>query len=247
MPTPTERFLAQNKYLAVVTPSGNNVVERVTAGVLSHFPAVVPLHSRTPVFGTSDPFPGSYDWQSMTRAAELLGHAKPGVIVWNGSKGGSVGHKVEEELVQRLSETAGCPATTSLFAQIDALNALGAKRIGFVTPYLDPYQAKVEANFAALGFETVSRSNLRLTDNLSYAFVPLDTIREQARDAAKAKPDVLIGWCTNYPAAIVAAEIEGETGIPFHDATSIVIWKALKMLGVDPSPAAAAWGGVFKL
>ena len=183
----------------------------------------------------------------MTRAAELLGHAKPGVIVWNGSKGGSVGHKVEEELVRRLSETAGCPATTSLFAQIDALNVLGAKRIGFVTPYLDPYQAKVEANFAALGFETVSRSNLRLTDNLSYAFVPLTTIREQAREAAKAKPDVLIGWCTNYPAAIVAAEIEAETGIPFHDATSIVIWKALKMLGVDPSPAAAAWGGVFKL
>ena len=61
MATPTERFLAQNKYLAVVTPSGNNVVERVTAGVLSHFPAVVPLHSRTPVFGTSDPFPDSYD------------------------------------------------------------------------------------------------------------------------------------------------------------------------------------------
>ncbi len=246
MPTPSERFLAQKKYLAVVTPSGNNVVERVTAGVLAHFPEVVPLHSRTPVFGANDPYPDSYDWQSMTRAAELLGHAKPGAIVWNGSKGGSVGHKVEEELVQRLSETAGCPATTSLFAQIEALSALGAKRIGFVTPYLDPYQAKVEANFAALGFETVSRSNLRLTDNLSYAFVPLDTIREQARDAAKAKPDVLIGWCTNYPAAIVATEIEAETGIPFHDATSIVIWKALKMLNVDPSSAAAAWGAVFK-
>lgn len=245
--TPAARFQAQTKYLATVTPSGNNVVERATAALLSLFPQVVPLHSRSAVFGASDPFPSSYDWESMLGAAKLLGHAKPGVIVWNGSKGGSVGHAVEGELVARLAETAGCPATTSLMAEIDALRALGAKRIGFVTPYTDAYQAKVEGNFSALGFETVSRANSRLTDNLSYASAPLDDIRAQARAAAAAKPDVLIGWCTNFPSAFVAAEIEAETGIPFHDATTIVLWKALKMLGVDPSPAARDWGRVFRL
>ncbi|MFM7346902.1 MAG: hypothetical protein ACKO1J_16220 [Tagaea sp.] len=244
---PAARFQAQSKFIGTVTPSGNNVVERITASVLADFPSVVGLHSRSAVFGSSDPFPYSYDWESMLAAAHLLGHAKPGVVVWNGSKGGSVGHLVESQLVARLAETAGCPATTSLMAEIEALKAIGAKRIGFVTPYTDAYQAKVERNFAALGFETVSRANSRLTDNLSYASAPLDDIRAQARAAAAAKPDVLIGWCTNFPSAVVAAEMEAETGIPFHDATTIVLWKALKMLGVDPAPAAAEWGQVFKL
>lgn len=241
------RFQGQTTYLATVTPSGNNVVERVTAAVLAGFPAVVGLHSRSAVFGSSDPFPDSYDWESMLGAARLLGHAKPGVVVWNGSKGGSVGHVVEADLVARMAAAAGCPATSSLTAEVEALGRIGAKRIGFVTPYTDAYQAKIERNFAALGFETVSRANSRLTDNLSYASVPLDDIRAQARAAAMAKPDVLLGWCTNFPSAVVAAEMEAETGIPFHDATTIVIWKALLMLGVDPAPAARDWGGVFAL
>jgi maleate isomerase len=244
---PAARFQAQTKYLATVTPSGNNVVERTTASLLAGFPSVVGLHSRSAVFGSSDPFPDSYDWESMLGAAKLLGHAKPGVVIWNGSKGGSVGHMIETTLVSRMAMEAGCPATTSLMAEIEALHIIGAKRIGFVTPYMDAYQAKIERNFAALGFETVSRANSRLADNLSYASVPLDDIRAQARDAAKAKPDVLLGWCTNFPSAFVAAEIEAETGIPFHDATTIVLWKALKMLGVDPSPAARDWGRVFRL
>jgi maleate isomerase len=245
--TPAARFLAQTKYLATVTPSGNNVVERATASLLAGFPSVVALHSRSAVFGSSDPFPDSYDWDSMLGAAKLLGHARPGVVIWNGSKGGSVGHAVEVELVSRMAEAAGAPATSSLMAELEALRAIGARRLGFVTPYADAYQAKIERNFAALGFETVSRSNSRLADNLSYASVPLDDIRAQAREAAKAKPDVLLGWCTNFPSAFVAAEIEAETGIPFHDATTVVLWKALKMLAVDPAPAAPEWGGAFKL
>ena len=44
----------------------------------------------------------------------------------------------------------------------------------------------------------------------------------------------------------MAAEIEAETGIPFYDATSIVVWKALRLLGVDTA-AIGDWGGVFKL
>lgn len=245
--TPAARFRVKIKYLATVTPSGNNVVERATASLLAAFPSAVALHSRSAVFGTSDPFPDSYDWDSMLGAAKLLGPAKPGVVIWNGSKGGSVGHAVESELVLRLAEAAGCPATSSLMAELEALRAIGARRLSFVTPYTDAYQAKIERNFVALGFEIVSRANSRLADNLSYASVKLDDIRAQAHDAAAAKPDVLLGWCTNFPSAFVAAEIEAETGIPFHDATTIVLWKAPKILGVDPSPAASEWGRVFKL
>lgn len=242
---PARRYERQAKFLATVTPSGNTVVERITASFLADFPEIVALHSRSPVFGSSDPFPEAYDWTSMTEAARLLGHARPDVVVWNGSKGGSVGHDVERELVARMAEAAGCPATTSLMAEIEALQAIGARRIAFVTPYGDSYQARVERNFAALGFETVARNNSRMTDNLSYASTPLEVVRMQAREVAKSRPDAILGWCTNYPSAAIAAEMEAEIGIPFHDATTVVLWKALRMIGIDPTPAASMWGQIF--
>ncbi|MBI3505244.1 MAG: Asp/Glu/hydantoin racemase [Proteobacteria bacterium] len=246
MGDPSEHYQRPLKYLATVTPSGNTVVERVTLAILAQVPGVSPHFSRSAVFGARDPFPDSYDWDSMLGAARLLGHARPDLIVWNGSKGGSVGIEVERELVKRLAEAAGCPATTSLFATIEVLERTGARQLGFVTPYVDAYQAKVEKNFAALGFETVVRENARIADNLAYASVPMETILDMARRAADARPDALLGWCTNFPTACVAARIEAETGIPFYDATSIILWKALRLLGLETSHI-ADWGRVFAL
>jgi maleate isomerase len=237
-------YADQTKFLATVTPSGNTVVERVTLAILAQTPQVSPHFSRTAVFGASDPFPVGYDLASMVGAATLLGHAKPDLIVWNGSKGGSVGLDAERYMLAHLSQAAGCPATSSLIATLDILGQTGAKRLGFVTPYVDAYQAKVERNFAAWGFETVVRENSRIADNLTYASVPLDTILAMARRAAAAKPDALLGWCTNFPSALVAAQIEAETGIPFYDATSIIIWRALRLMGVETRHI-RDWGAVF--
>ena len=144
-------FEAHRHFLATVTPSGNTVVERATLAPLRDFPSVSPHFSRSPVFGATDPYSDAYDWTNTARAAELLGHARPDVVVWNGSKGGSVGIAVERELRSRLEETAKCPATTSLFAAIEALEQLGARRLAFVTPDGDAYQSKVEKNFAEIG------------------------------------------------------------------------------------------------
>ena len=85
-----EVFAAQPKFIGVITPSGNTVVERVTQAIVANFPGVSSLFSRTPVFGESDPFPKSYGVGDMLTAAKLLAHAKPDVLVWNGSKGAKI-------------------------------------------------------------------------------------------------------------------------------------------------------------
>ena len=88
--------------------------------------------------------------------------------------------------------------------------------------------------------------NARIADNLAYASVPMSEILDMARRAAKAKPDALIGWCTNFPTAVVAVQVEAETGIPFYDATSIIVWKALRLLDVETKHI-SGWGRVFAL
>lgn len=243
-PSPAELTATPSHGIGVVTPSGNTVVERVSIAILRSHPGVSVHFSRIPVHGDRDPFPDDYDWESMMRASHLLAHAKPGVLCWNGSKGGSIGFEFDRRLCARIESETGCPATTSSIALVEALRAAGATRIGLVSPFEAGYQNKVMNTFAREGYPCVGEAHAGLTDNLSFASVPGTDVIRMARAVAAHKPDVILTWCTNFLAAPFAAQIERETGIPCYDSTALAIWHPLKMLGVDTKPA-AAWGSLF--
>ena len=226
--------------IGVITPSGNRVVERVTIGILGLFPEVSCHFSRTPVFGAVDPYPDGYDWDGMLGAASLLAHADPDVIVWNGSKAGGIRFALDDELAARV----GRPLTTPTLALRALLAERGWRRIGLVTPYSAAGGAKVERAFAAEGHACVAAAHVGLADNLSYASIPATTIKAMCREVAAAGADVIIAWCTNFPAAPIVAEVEEETGLPMVDSTSLGVWAALRQLRLDTRPA-SAWGSLF--
>jgi len=230
--------------IATITPSANTVVERTTIAMLRDMPGVAPLFSRLPVHGSLDRFPDAYDEAGMLGAARLLGHARPAAIIWNGSKGGAIGLQHDAALAARIREETGIAADTSGLALRRAMAAHGHRRIGLVTPYTAAYVARLVPHFAAEGWEVVAESHLDMTDNLSYASVPFARIGEQARQVAAARPDVLLAWCTNYPAAPLAAEIEAATDIPFWDATALGLLGALRAAGIAARPG-AAWGSLM--
>ncbi len=75
--------------------------------------------------------------------------------------------------------------------------------------------------------------------------MPFARIAEQARDVARAKPDVLLAWCTNYAAAPICAAVENDTGIPFWDATALGVLAALRAARITTRPP-AAWGSLMR-
>lgn len=226
--------------LATITPSANVVVEATVAAMLRGVPGAVPIFSRTPV---PDGVPDAHDWPNMLRAAELLSHARPERVVWNGSKGGVIGLGHDRDLCRRITEATGLPADTSALWCARALARRGPARIGVITPYDATTTARLLAAFAREGWDVAAESHLGLGDNLAYASVPGARIREQAREVA-GRCELILAWCTNYPAAFEAAAIERETGRPCWDATAM---GALALLGEgDPRPARAEWGGVVE-
>ncbi|MEZ5863755.1 MAG: aspartate/glutamate racemase family protein [Geminicoccaceae bacterium] len=231
---------ATSAALGVITPSGNRVVERVTIGILAQFPEISCHFSRTPVFGSTDAYPDGYDWDGMLGAAALLDHADPDLLVWNGSKAGGIRFALDDELAARVSRKL----TSSTLALRELLIARNWRRIGLVTPYSAAGGAAVERTFTAEGYPCAAAVHAELADNLSYAAIPAEQIRAMCRRAAAARPDVIVAWCTNFPAAPLVAEIEAETGVPMLDSTSLAVWGALRALGIDPRPA-AAWGSIF--
>ena len=67
------------------------------------------------------------------------------------------------------------------------------------------------------------------------------TIREVARET----PDAIAVVCTNMRAAPLVARLELETGIPILDTIATVVWKSLKLAGVD-TRGASEWGSLFQ-
>jgi maleate isomerase len=237
-------YRQQSKAIGTITPSGNVVVERVTTAILRDFPDVSGHFSRIPVFGSSDAYKDDYNWDAMLGTAELLSHAKVDVIAWNGSKGASLGFDADATLCERITQATGVTATTSILALDRVLRETGVKSIGLVSPHTDDYQAKVVARFTARGYPCIAEAHSGFSDNFSYCTVPDADIVAMIRTVAQAKPDAIVTFCTNFPAAHLLAPMEQETGIPMYDTTSIGVWDALRRAGVETARG-ARWGSLF--
>jgi maleate isomerase len=238
-------YSRQRIFIGTITPSGNTVVERITLGIVRDLPEVSAHFSRTPVFGSSDPSPDRYAPEGLLAAARLLAHAAPNVLVWNGSKGAGIGFDHDRALVDAIRNETGIAATTSILGMESLLRARGITRVAVVTPYSDEGQRKTIECLGREGVECVAEAHAGLTDNLSYASVPFETIASMVRQVAAAKPQTVLCLCTNFPAAVVVAPLEAELGLPIYDTTALGAWHALRLAGVDTAPAAARWGSLF--
>jgi len=233
--------------LGMLTPSSNTVLEPVTAAMLAGLPEVSAHFGRFKVteIALSEPALGQFDESEILRAAELLSHAKLHCIGWNGTSSGWLGFDADERLCERITAATGIPACTSVLALNEILRATGVERFGLVSPYLDDVQQKIVANYARSGFECVAERHLGLQDNYSFSEVSADRLRAMAREVARAKPQAITIFCTNLRGAPLVGELEQELGIPIYDSIATVVWKSLKLAGID-SRRVQGWGRLFR-
>jgi maleate isomerase len=245
IPTDAGWYRQQTKAIGMITPSANIVVERVTTAILADFPEVSGHFSRTPVFGSSDNYNDDYDWEGMLGAARLLGHAKLDVICWNGSKGVGLGFDADKTLCERITKETSIAATTSVLALEAVLRTTNVKTIGLVSPHTDSYQAKMMAAFEKRGFRCVAEAHAGFSDNFSYCTVREADIAAMIQKVAATKPDAVVTFCTNFPAAHLVDAMEQQLGVPIYDTVSIGVWDALRRAGVA-TDRGARWGNLFR-
>lgn len=231
-------------FVGTITPSGNTVVERVSLAILADFPEVSVHFSRTPVAGSRDPFPDSYDLDGMLGAARLLADAGLAAMVWNGSKAANIGLAHDRALCHDIERLTGVRAGTSMLALDDALRRRGFERIALVSPYAADYQAKSIARLGAEGYSIVADAHGGRSDNLSFAAIPPEEIAAMVRGVASARPSAIVTLCTNFAAAPVVPGLEAELRIPIFDTVALGVWELLRLAGVPRTPG-ARWGQLF--
>ena len=238
----------QRLLLGMLTPSSNTTLEPVTTAMLAGLAEASAHFGRFKVteIALTEQALGQFDDGEILGAAELLSHARVGVIGWSGTAASWRGFETDETLCRRIAEATGIAACTSVLALNEIFALTNVRRFGLVTPYLDDVQAKIVANYAKAGFECVAERHLGLRDNFSCSDVDADTLRRMAREVAQAKPDAITILCTNLRGGPLVAELEAEVGIPILDSIATVVWKSLRLAGADPCRV-RGWGRMFDL
>jgi maleate isomerase len=238
----------QTMRLGMLTPSSNTVLEPLTAAMLAGLPGVTAHFARVRVLAIDlgDASREQFDVAPMLTAAALLADAKVAAICWNGTSGAWLGAARDRALCAAITGHTGIPATTATLALLDAFAALGARRVGLVTPYLAAVQQAIVARWHEAGLQCVAERHLDDPGNHSFADHSEAVVAGLVRAVAAARPEAIAVHCTNFRGTRPAAALEAELGLPVLDSIAVALWGGLGAAGIDPSPL-LSWGRVFGL
>jgi maleate isomerase len=233
--------------LGVLTPSSNTALEPLTSALAAALPGCTAHFSRFKVteIALDAAALGQFDDSKILAAAELLADAKVDVIGWSGTSSGWLGFDRDRQLVDRIRERTGIPATTAVLALNELLALKKVRRLAFVTPYTQDVQERIVANYRSLDIEVVAERHLGIRVNHAFAEVAPATLRDLMGEVARAKPQAITTFCTNLRAAPLAAEIERAHGIPLLDTVSTTVWGMVRAAGESPA-AITGWGELFQ-
>jgi maleate cis-trans isomerase len=215
-------------HFGVLIPSTNTTVEgelaRLPDGYQAHFARLL---TKTP----GHPFAPSRD-EDIDYQSKLLGTAKVEMLILIQTSASLFADDYDEVTTRRMSAAAaGVPAITSADAMGRALRALGAKRIGLVSPYSEEVNARARRYFAMKhGLEIGVLEGFAASD--SYSIGKLGP--ENARDAfMRMRDDEIDAFAVpgaNFATIASIAAWEREFKKPIVSSTQAAVWAMARQL-----------------
>lgn len=127
----------------------------------------------------------------------------------------------------------GRPVATGADACVRALTALGATRIGIVTPYQPAADADVRRFFEETGFEVAALEGLRVPHATQIAAVEPARIEASIRQVARPGVDAIVQCGTNLSILDLIEDLEADLGVPVLAMNATTFWHALRLCTID--------------
>jgi maleate isomerase len=128
------------------------------------------------------------------------------------------------------------PVVSSAGALLRALEAMGAKRIAMVTPYMKPLTKLVADYVEDAGIEVCDALSLEVSDNLAVARLDPADLREHWRRVDLGDADVLVlSACVQMPSLSAIQPVEDAAGLPVVSAATATVFTILSELGLEPT------------
>ncbi|MEV8309044.1 decarboxylase [Streptomyces flavidovirens] len=168
--------------------------------------------------------------ETLREAVRALCAVAPEVVAYACTSGSFVGGVAgERAMCAAMTQAGELLSVTTSGALLDALAAMGARRIAVVTPYTESVTRSLEEYLAQAGIAVTGCAFLGLTRHIWK--VPYRDVVDMARRAVVGAADCLFISCTNLPTYDVIPQLEAELRMPVLSANQVTMWGALRRIG----------------
>ena len=173
--------------------------------------------------------------KNVERAAKELATARPNVILMAGTAGAFTGGPgFDQQLVNRIEDASGVPATTTMTAVLAALDALNIEKVGVATSYIKTVDNDLAQVLRASGREVIKMSGMGILKSIDMGDISPETVYRFAREnlAQATGAEGFLLSCGNWRTLESIKPLEDEFGIPVITSNQTGIWQALQMAGI---------------
>lgn len=216
--------------VGVILPSANTVVE---AEFNLWAPEGLTFHgARTMVAGTPSQQSLNDMAEGAIRAAGDLGTAECDLVAYCCTSGSFM---VEmKETKRAMAAAAGCPVLTTADAVLDALCALGVRKVAMATPYMDFITEGEVAWLTRAGYEVVEYRGLCMGETVrerrAINRIPPEAVYRLAKDVDRPAAEAVFLSCTAMPTLGVLDRLERDLGKPVFSSNSATFRAVVKAL-----------------
>jgi maleate isomerase len=142
-------------------------------------------------------------------------------------------HRISQSRLAGVTERNGAaaPVVTSAGALVEALHAMGMKRISIVCPYMKPLTRLVVDYLESEGVAVKDYLALEISDNLQVAAQdPAELLTLYRRLDRSGIDGIVLSACVQMQSLPSIAAVERESGLPTLSAAAATTWRMLKAL-----------------
>ncbi len=145
-------------------------------------------------------------------------------------------HRVSQERLRGVAAANGgdAPVTTSAGALVEGLQAIGARRVSIIAPYMKPLTRLVIQYLENEGIEVVDSISLEIPDNLAVgARDPRAPAQLWKQLDVQGVDAIVASACVQMPSLAAVPMIEQASGLPVVSSAVCTTWSLLKHLGLE--------------
>lgn len=222
-------YIKRTHRLGLLTPSSNTTQEPEFSETL---PAAVSLHTGRLSFTNIDAATMVNCVAELEHESRKLADAEVDAIILAATAPSVTrGRGYDRELIKRMQDASGKPATTASTAFLEALEVLGARKIAMAAPWSETMNKTVVKFLEENGFQVVHHEVLGLVRNAELGRADPQTAYELGRRADRPDAQAVILPGGNWPTMSMLERLEREIGKPVLTNNVVSIWASLRIIG----------------
>ena len=169
--------------------------------------------------------------EGLEDATRIIMHVRPAAMAMTGtgvSFAGGYGY--DQKMIEKMKKLNGnLPTTTTSSSAIDALNALGVKKISMAMPYIEEVALAVAKFVEESGITVLQKKWL----SEHPAYVPRDKIYALAREVDTPKSEAVFLPCTSWHTIGIIEKLEGDLQKPVISSNQVTMWNLLRLAKIN--------------